>query len=425
MNAADRKIEYGLVGAKLSHSHSPRIHAMLANYKYDLIETDPEGLREILSGRAFKGLNVTIPYKVDAMAYCDELTEAAREAGGVNTLTVGADGRLTGDNTDMHGFEEMARAAGISLSGRKVLILGSGGSGRMARAACLRSGAREIVGVSRSGPVDYGAARSDHADAEVIVNTTPVGMYPNNGCAPILLSDFPSCAGVLDLIYNPLETALLLDARSRGIPRANGLRMLIAQARRAAERFTGLGIDKSITDDIERTLLGEQVNLVLIGMPGSGKTSIGRAVADTLRRPFVDLDERIEAAAGMVVPDIFRERGEAEFRRMERDVTAEAGRRQGQVIATGGGCPIDSRNRDALRQNGAVIWLRRPLERLATKGRPLSAGIEALREMESKRAAVYECSADAAVDNDSEIIDAADAVCEAFYRCVNHRYSRG
>ncbi|MDR1570368.1 MAG: shikimate kinase [Oscillospiraceae bacterium] len=408
-----KRIEFGLVGEKLSHSHSPRIHRMLSDYKYELIEVDGAGLRKLLSAREFRGLNVTIPYKVDALEYCDVLTDDARAVGSVNTLVVDQGGRLIGDNTDLYGFEELALHAGISMENRKALILGSGGSSRMAQAAARRAGAREIVVVSRGGPVDYQIAAAEHDDADIIINTTPVGMYPNNGAAPVHLADYPRCAGVIDLIYNPLRTALLLSARSRGIPCADGLPMLIAQARRAAQRFTGNEIERERDAVIDRALRLEQTNVVLIGMPGSGKSAIGRRLADRMRRPFVDIDERIAETAGVDIPTIFSEQGEAAFRALEREATAEAGKRQGLVIAVGGGCPIDPRNADALRQNGVLIWVRRSLEQLATSGRPLSTGLDALRAIEKAREPIYQRTGDVQIANDGGVEEAVEAAFQA------------
>ncbi|MDR2658342.1 MAG: shikimate kinase [Oscillospiraceae bacterium] len=406
-------IEFGLVGETLSHSHSPRIHRALGDYSYELIEVDPTGLDRLLRERAFRGLNVTIPYKVDAMGYCDALTDEAREIGSVNTLTFDRQNRLWGHNTDLYGFETMARNAGISLTDRKVLILGSGGSCRTATAAAKRAGAREIVVVSRSGRVDYDAAKRLHSDADVIVNTTPVGMYPNNGNAPISLSDFPQCAGVLDLVYNPLRTALLLDAMDRGIPHADGLTMLAAQALRASELFTNTAIDADRVGMIVADIRSQLSNITIIGMPGSGKSVVGCALARRFSRPFVDLDKMIETRAGKTIPEIFAESGETVFREIERAAAADVGKRGGQIIAAGGGAALDQRNVDAFRQNGRLLYLRRPLESLERSGRPLSTGFDALAEMERVRLPIYKKVSDAVVDNAGslpKVIERAEAV---------------
>ena len=240
-------IEYGLLGEKLGHSYSRIIHGMLADYSYELCAVPPERFRELMLSRAFRGLNVTIPYKRDALPYLDDMSEEVREVGSANTLVMGADGHLRGYNTDLPGFISLARRAGISLAGKKVAILGSGGTSLTAQAAARQLGAAEIVVVSRRGPVDYAALYRDHADVQVLVNTTPVGMYPENGASPIRLSAFPRCEGVLDVIYNPLRTALLLDAEERGIPAAGGLWMLVAQAWHAARLFLDRSCDRYLT----------------------------------------------------------------------------------------------------------------------------------------------------------------------------------
>jgi shikimate dehydrogenase len=415
---ADMELEYGLAGGHLGHSHSPRIHEMLGVPGYELVETSPEGLRGLLERRAFLGLNVTIPYKVDAFGLCDTLSEEARLIGSVNTLIVDGEGRLQGHNTDLFGLEEMARRAGIALTGRKAAILGSGGASRTAQAAARRLEAREVVVVSRSGPIDYARLKAEHADVEVILNTTPVGMYPENGANPIDLADFPQCAGVLDMIYNPFRTALLLQAQARGIPHADGLRMLIAQAWLAARLFLGRGIEAGRMDEIEETLRLELNNLVLVGMPGSGKTSVGQSVAKRLKRTCVDLDAWIERRAGQTIPEIFEERGEDAFRALEREAAAEAGMRQGLVIATGGGTVLAQENVDALRQNGVLIGLRRPLEALATTGRPLSTGPEVLEAMAEQRMPVYEAVCQAWVDNTRTHKACVEAVVQAFQTLV-------
>ncbi|GHU68595.1 hypothetical protein FACS1894184_10960 [Clostridia bacterium] len=413
-------IEFGLLGATLGHSHSPRIHRALGDYSYELIEVDPDGLDRLLCERAFRGLNVTIPYKVDAMRYCDTLTDEARAVGSVNTLTFDENNRLVGHNTDLYGFEMLARRAGITLTDRKVLILGSGGSCRTVTAAAKRAGASEIVIVSRAGPVDYEAARRNHADAEVIVNTTPVGMYPNNGAAPLSLADFPQCVGVIDLVYNPLRTALLLDARDRGITQADGLTMLVAQALRAAELFTRAEIEVDRISEIDADMRGQLSNITIIGMPGCGKSAVGSAIARMFARLFVDLDEEIERHEGKTIPEIFAQSGEAGFRGIERAVAADIGKRGGQIIAAGGGVVLDQRNVDALRQNGWLLWVRRPLELLARSGRPLSSGKDALLKMERVRLPIYQKVCDVVIDNTdslAETVERAAAVVSQWLSC--------
>ncbi len=404
-------IEYGLLGAKLDHSYSGPIHAMLADYRYELLPVTPDEFREVLRSRAFRGLNVTIPYKRDALPYLDWMSDEVREIGSANTLVMGDDGILRGYNTDLYGFMSMADRAGISLAGKKAVVLGSGGTSRTAQAAARRLGAAEIVVISRGGPVDYAALYRDHADAQVIVNATPVGMYPENGFSPVLLDAFPRCEGVLDVIYNPLRTALLLDAEEKGIPAANGLWMLVAQARRAAELFTGKPIDGARVAEICGKIRAGAANIALIGMPGSGKTTLGRALAKRLDRPFVDMDEMIVRRAGKSIPDIFRDLGENGFRRLETEIARECGKEKGQVIAAGGGAVTRPETMRALRQNGDIACVDRPLELLETVGRPLSVGgSDALRAMYAARLPLYRKYADFTVSNAGSVEAAVEAL---------------
>ncbi|MBQ8111237.1 MAG: AAA family ATPase [Clostridia bacterium] len=412
-------MEYGLIGAKLGHSYSVPIHARLGDYDYRLYERGEEDFIRLLQSRDFKGLNVTIPYKRLAFELCDALSDTARQVGCVNTLIVRPDGSLYGHNTDIGGFIAMARRAGVAIRDRKAVILGSGGTSLTARAACGRLGARQIVVVSRQGPVDYEALYRDHADAEVLINTTPVGMYPENGKSPAELSRLPRLTGVLDVIYNPDRTALILDALDRGLPCCGGLYMLVGQAREAAELFTGREIDPGVTDRIYRQLRGQALNLILIGMPGCGKSAVGRALAADMGREFIDCDAEIVRRAGKSIPEIFAEQGEAGFRALEAELVAEVCKGKGAVIATGGGAVLRPQNVRAMRQNGRLIWLTRPLEALSTAGRPLSKSPEALREMWKAREPVYRAAADARVDNDGGLQAAVQRAKEAYHEAVD------
>ena len=396
-------MQYGLIGAKLGHSYSPRIHEQLGGYEYILRECTEDQFIELLKARDFRGLNVTIPYKRLACQYSDELSETAREVGCVNTLVVRPDGRLYGDNTDIAGFIALSRRAGVEIAGRKCAILGSGGTSLTARTACRHLGAGEVVVVSRSGPVDYEALYRDHADVQVLINTTPVGMYPNNGRAACDIARLPELTGVLDVVYNPDRTALILDAQARGLPCAGGLYMLVEQARAAAEQFSGRGIPRAETDRIFRALRGEALNLVLIGMPGSGKSAVGEALARQMGRSFVDCDQEIVRRSGMSIPEIFAHRGEAGFRELEREAIEDVGREKSQVIATGGGAVLKPENVRALRQNGVVVMLTRDLDRLPMDGRPLSRDRAALHRMWEVRAPLYRAAADGQVDNDGAL----------------------
>ena len=393
-------MEYGLLGEKLGHSFSPQIHRDLAGYDYQLLPTPPEAVEDLFARRAFQGLNVTIPYKRTVMPLCDEIDPRAAAIGAVNTV-VNRNGRLTGYNTDIDGFLYMARRAGVDMAGKKVVILGSGGTSRTARAAAGELGAREIVTVSRHGEDNY-QNLSRHADAQVLVNTTPVGMYPNWGQSPVSLESFPALEGVLDVVYNPLRTALLLQAEERGLPRSCGLPMLVAQAKRAAELFTGQNIGDSRTEAVLHGLRRQLTSIVLIGMPGCGKTTVGRALAEKLGRTFVDLDEEIVRRAGMPIPEIFAREGEAGFRERESALVREFGERTGLVVSTGGGVVTRRENYIPLKQNGLLLHLRRDPAALPTDGRPLSQAT-APEELWRRRAPLYAAFADGEIDNNGTL----------------------
>ncbi|MBR2743089.1 MAG: shikimate kinase [Clostridia bacterium] len=406
---------YGLIGRKLGHSYSAPIHAAMGNGAYRLFELESEELREFLSRPDIGGLNVTIPYKRDVMKYCDVISPDAESVGSVNTIVRRADGRLYAYNTDVYGFMYMAARAGISLAGKKVVILGSGGAYLAVRAAAEKAGARQIVCISRSGEDNYENI-GKHADAQVIVNATPVGMYPNNGASPVDLSIFKSCEGVLDLIYNPARTALIMQARALGIPCSGGLFMLVAQAKAAEEYFFDKKFDDAVIGDITAKLSRESENIVIIGMPGSGKTTIGEALERLTGRRSVDTDALIEARAGISIPEIFARFGEAEFRRMEREAVAEAGRGSGTIIMTGGGAVKDERNLAPLRGNGRIYHIERDIELLSRDGRPLSQGAD-LYKMYAERLPMYERFCDVSIRNDASPEDAAERIWRDF--CEN------
>ena len=393
-------MEYGLLGEKLGHSFSPQIHRDLAGYDYQLLPTPPEAVEDLFARRAFQGLNVTIPYKRMVMPLCDEIDPRAAAIGAVNTV-VNRNGRLTGYNTDIDGFLYMVRRAGMDMAGKKVVILGSGGTSRTARAAAGELGAREIITVSRHGEDNY-QNLSRHADAQVLVNTTPVGMYPNWGQSPVSLESFPALEGVLDVVYNPLRTALLLQAEERGLPRSCGLPMLVAQAKRAAELFTGQNIDDSRAEAVLHGLREQLTSIVLIGMPGCGKTTVGRALAGKLGRTFVDLDEEIVRRAGMSIPEIFAREGEAGFRERESALVREFGEHTGLVVSTGGGVVTRRENYIPLKQNGLLLHLRRDPAALPTDGRPLSQAT-APEELWRRRAPLYAAFADGEIDNNGTL----------------------
>lgn len=389
-------MQCGLLGRKLGHSYSPQIHNLLGDYSYILFEKEPEELENFLRNGDFSGLNVTIPYKKEVIPYLSELSPTALKMGCVNTVLRRSDGTLYGHNTDYLGFTSLVRHAGLSVAGKKVLVLGSGGASNTAVAALKDLGANPVV-ISRSGENNYGNLHL-HRDAAAIVNATPVGMYPNTGVSPIDLELFPHLEGVLDVIYNPARTQLLLDAEKLGIPRENGLWMLVAQAKEAAEVFTGGKISDEVIEKIYRRLSHQMKNIVLIGMPGCGKSTIGALLAEKLGRTLADADEKIISLAGKSIPDIFAQDGEPTFRDWETKALTELGKQSGLVIATGGGCVTQKRNYPLLHQNGYLVWLERDCSVLPTDGRPLSQAND-LGKMYAARKPLYEAFADIRVEN--------------------------
>ena len=393
-------MNYGLIGEKLGHSFSREIHEKLGRYAYDLCEIKKDELDAFMTARSFSGINVTIPYKTDVIPYLDELSDLAREVGAVNTV-VNRGGKLFGDNTDVWGLISLVRRMRPDLVGLTVLILGTGGTSRAALAAAKFLGAKKAVRVSRTGKdgaVTYEEAYRDYADAEFLINTTPVGMFPHAGSSPVDLTKFPLLAGVVDAIYNPLNTRLLLDAKQRGIPAENGLYMLVAQAMKSAERFTGEPIGDAVTEKIYAELLFEKRNIVLIGMPGSGKTTLGRLLADKLGRPLVDTDEMIVERAGIPITEIFATKGEDAFRDLESAVIRDLSEVGGRVIATGGGAILREENLAALRSNGILVYLDRPLgDLLPTSDRPLANQVDKIKTLYTVRLPLYKRAADLTV----------------------------
>ena len=396
----------GLLGRKLGHSYSPQIHARMADYPYVLFEKEPEELEAFLRNGDFTGINVTAPYKKDVIPHLDELTPIAKRLGAVNTI-VRQNGRLIGHNTDYFGFLTMLRASGLDVTGKKVLVLGSGGASNTAVAVLEELGA-DVVVISRSGENHYGNL-DRHADTAVIVKTTPVGMYPNTDHSPIDLTRFPNLEGVLDVIYNPARTMLLRQAEALGLPTMNGLLMLVAQAKEASEWFSGHPLDDSLILEIHRDLRRQMENLILIGMPGCGKSTLGAEIAGILGKQFVDADTALEESTGRTIPEIFATDGEKGFRKLETAVLGELGKQSGLVIATGGGCVTQPENYSLLHQNGMIFWLRRDLSSLPTEGRPLSQA-NRLDEMYRIRKPLYEAFADQIIENDGSIETAASEI---------------
>lgn len=414
---------YGLLGRSLGHSYSPKIHALLGAYEYRLFEVEPEDVKEFVLHGRYDGINVTIPYKETVMPLCDELSDAARAIGCVNTLVRRADGTIYGDNTDYDGFSFMLDRAGVEAAGRKALVLGAGGASKTVCAVLRDRGAREVAVVSRGLPGAGFDTVERHYDADIVVNATPVGMYPHCPESIVDLEPFARTGetragyrdgldAVLDVVYNPARTGILLQAEKLGVAHENGLSMLVAQAKRASEVFRGVRIDESAMERAIERVAADMRSVVLIGMPGGGKSTVGALVAARLGRPFVDVDERIAQRAGMPVPEIFERLGEAAFRRYETEAVREVCKESGLVAACGGGVVTQPRNYDLLHQNAVVVLLRRPLELLACEGRPVSKAT-GVAELFRRRAKLYEAWADAAVENDATLEDAVERVIAA------------
>ena len=404
---------FGLLGERLGHSFSPRLHALLGGYEYGLTELPPTALRAFFARRDFRGINVTIPYKQAVIPYLDTLSDTARRTGSVNTVVQDSRGQLHGYNTDYDGFVQTVRRLGWPVTGCKCLVLGSGGAGKTACAALRDLGAGEVVTISRGGADNY-RTLSRHGDAALLVNATPVGMYPRNGEAPLDLTALPGLAGVIDLIYNPARTALLLQAERMGIPAVNGLYMLCAQARRAAELFTGRMIPAAEIDRAAYILARETYNIALIGMPGSGKTTLGRLLARRMGRPFIDTDALVEQrTGGRSCAAFLRQEGEAAFRRLETEAVREAGMRTGAVIATGGGTVTRAENLAPLRQNGCIFERFRPLDQLGVRERPLSDTPEKAAALYARRGPLYAAWRDAVITG--ETVEEAIAQAEAAF----------
>lgn len=406
----------GLLGEKLGHSFSREIHEKLGRYSYELFEVAPDALDAFLTRRDFDGLNVTIPYKQAVIPYLAEITPRAERIGAVNTI-VNRDGRLCGDNTDFAGLAGLIGRMGLKLAGKTVLICGTGGTSKTASAVAEHLGAKETVRLSRGGregAATYEDARARYADAEVLINTTPAGMYPDVDGMPVDPAWFPKLAGVADVVYNPLTTRLVRLSRERGIAAENGLYMLVAQAVAAAEVFTGETFGAETTERIYREILFDKRSVVLTGMPGSGKSTLGKLLARKLGRPFVDTDAQIVARAGMPIPELFQTRGEAFFRDMESEVVRDVCRTGGAIVATGGGAVLRRENVDAMKQNGTVVFLNRALESLLpTADRPLANDAEKIRRLYTERLPVYRAAADVTVSVHGTPEETADDILNA------------
>lgn len=388
--------KYGVLGKKLGHSFSPEIHSKLGDYEYTIIEKNEDELDSFFMNGDFDGVNVTIPYKKTVMKYLSSISELASRVGSVNTIVRKEDNSFYGDNTDVYGFMALVKFSKIDVSGKKTLVLGSGGASVAVIEALKEMGAIPVT-ISRSGEFNYDNLELN-SDAKVIVNTTPVGMYPQNGEAPLDLTSFDSLEGVIDIIYNPYRTQLLLQAEELNIPCADGLYMLVAQAKRAAELFTGKEIDDSKIDEIYYNLSSKMKNVVLVGMPGSGKSTIAKELSKLTGRSVVDSDKEFERIFNITPAQAIEKKGEPEFRNMETEVVKELGKASGTIIATGGGVVLRDENIKALHQNGVIIWLKRDITSLPKDGRPLSLKGN-LSEMYEIRKPFYKKASDYEVDN--------------------------
>lgn len=404
----------GLLGEKLGHSYSRELHALFGDYDYELFEVPPVELGDFVRKRDFQGLNVTIPYKTTMLAICDEITEAAAAIGSVNTVVKQLDGSLLGDNTDAAGFEGLVWKSRIRIRDRKCLVLGSGGASLAVQYVLQKLGAGEIVVISRTGEDNY-SNLDKHKDAAILINTTPVGMYPNTAASPVDLRNFPQCEGVMDLIYNPARTALIQQAQALHIPAVGGLYMLAEQARCASQIFTGEVIPAIRSMEAYHIMRRRKENRILIGMPGCGKSTVGQALADQLGHPFIDCDQELEKILKMPVGDYINRYGEAAFRTRETALLKELGKASGLVIATGGGCVTRAENYPHLHQNGTIIFLERELSKLPKKGRPLSLRGN-IQDMYTMRLPMYRRFADVTVANDGPVETVAKRVEEAYER---------
>ena len=418
-------MKYGLIGEHLGHSFSKQIQTRIAeienvkDYDYQLVELNKEEFKEFMKKKDFKGINVTIPYKKDVIPYLDEMDESAKAIGAVNTI-INVDGKLKGFNTDFGGFLYMVKAHNVHMEGKKVLIIGNGGACAAVKAVCEHEKAKDIVIVSRSadrGAIGYDEMYTSHLDADIVVNTSPVGMFPNIANAPIDVSWFHKLECVLDVVYNPILTRLCFEAQEANIKRVIGLEMLIAQAKYTFEIFENMSFDDSIIDEIKKEMLKDRCNIVLIGMPNAGKTTIGKRLEEKLEKEFFDLDDMIIAKAGKSIPEIFQESGEAGFRAIETEVAIEASKMNNKIIATGGGAIKHKVNMDFLRLNGITIFIDRDIDKLISSdpNRPLSSSKQALQQMHKERYPLYQKYAAYVAVNNANIEETVDDIVNSYH----------
>ena len=410
MKSGYSDMKCGLLGEKLGHSFSPMIHGELADYSYSLFERLESEVGEFLRSQKVDATNGTIPYKKTVMPYLDSISDRAKEIGAVNTV-VRKNGLLFGDNTDVLGMEYALKHKNIILKGKKVMILGTGGTSLTAQYLAKINGAREIVVVSRQGEINY-ENYTLHRDSEVIINTTPVGMYPNVEGSLIDLNEFPNLSGGFDAIYNPLKTDFITGLEKRGVPCSNGLRMLVAQAKFARDAFFGNYINDDIIEEVYNKLLNRFVNYTFIGMPGCGKSTLGKEVAVLCGKDFVDVDDEIVLRAEKSIPEIFEKEGEKGFRQRETDVIKTITKERNRVISFGGGAVLNEQNVISAKRNGKVVYIKRKLEDLATDGRPLSKSADEIKRLFEIRSPLYEKYADIVVENVGTIKDVAKKIME-------------
>ena len=412
-------MKYGLIGERLGHSFSRDVHAMLADYDYELCEIPREELGDFMTRAPFTAINVTIPYKEAVIPYLSYISEEARRIGAVNTI-VKRDGKLYGYNTDFFGMSAQINRMRLNLTGKKTVILGTGGTSKTARAVAQSMGANPIITVSRTkkeDAIDYAELVSEHTDAQIIINTTPVGMYPRNDDSPIDVTLFKNLEGVVDVIYNPIRTSLVVDALAMGVKAEGGLYMLVAQAVYASEIFLGVKHTKEKLDKIFKKIRRKKENIVLIGMPASGKSTVSSLLSTELSREACDTDEMIKSARGMSIPAIFESEGEAAFRDYESEAVAAASTKNGAVIATGGGSVLREKNVRLLKQNGVLFFIDRPPEKLVpTIDRPLAADVEAIKRRYAERYEIYCAAADVVIDADDTPVNIAKKIKGAFYK---------